>query len=115
MPKLSKEEKLKLVRRYIGGHCVPTPEGYRSRTAFKASLLAWAKRYRMYGEKGLERKAKTAAGALDKAEAVRRCLSDKEKLKVLREEYEYLRTENAVLKKLRALGERKEAARKKRR
>ena len=42
-------------------------------------------------------------------------LSDKEKLKVLREEYEYLRTENAVLKKLRALGERKEAARKKRR
>ena len=174
MPKLSKEEKLKLVRRYIGGHCVPTPEGYRSRTAFKASLLAWAKRYRMYGEKGLERKAKTAAGALDKAEAVRRCLSgernrdlaaeygvspgtvsnwcraysqsgtdlvksigerrlspmpekfevgseeferlsDKEKLKILREEYEYLRTENAVLKKLRALGERKEAARKKRR
>lgn len=75
MPKLSKEEKLKLVRRYIGGHYVPTPEGYRSRTAFKASLLAWAKRYRMYGEKGLERKAKTAAGALDKAEAVRRCLS----------------------------------------
>ena len=49
MPKLSKEEKLKLVRRHIGGHCVPTPEGYRSRTAFKASLLAWAKRYRMYG------------------------------------------------------------------
>lgn len=42
-------------------------------------------------------------------------LSDKEKLKILREEYEYLRTENAVLKKLRALGERKEAARKKRR
>lgn len=75
MPKLSKEEKLKLVRRYIGGHCVPTPEGYRSRTAFKAPLLAWAKRYRMYGEKGLERKAKTAAGALDTAEAVRRCLS----------------------------------------
>lgn len=154
MPKLSKEEKLKLVRRYIGGHYVPTPEGYRSRTAFKASLLAWAKRYRMYGEKGLERKAKTAAGALDKAEAVRRCLSgernrdlaaeygvspgtvsnwcraysqsgtdlvksigerrlspmpekvevgseeferlsDKEKLKVLREEYEYLRTEGS--------------------
>ena len=174
MPKLSKEEKLKLVRRYIGGHYVPTPEGYRSRTAFKASLLAWAKRYRMYGEKGLERKAETAVGALDKAEAVRRCLSgernrglaaeygvspgtvsnwcraysqsgtdmaksigerrlspmpekfevgseeferlsDKEKLKVLREEYEYLRTENAVLKELRALGERKEAARKKRR
>ena len=90
MPKLPKEEKLKLVRRYIGGHYVPTPEGYRSRTAFKASLLAWAKRYRMYGEKGLERKAKTAAGALDKAEAVRRRLSG-ERNRDLAAEYASLR------------------------
>ena len=49
------KEKLKLVRRYIGGQYVPVPEAFRSRTSFKASLLNWVKRYRLCGEKGLER------------------------------------------------------------
>ena len=31
---LSKKEKLKLVRRYIGGQYVPAPEAFRSRTSF---------------------------------------------------------------------------------
>lgn len=42
-------------------------------------------------------------------------LPAKEQIKILKEELEYARTENAVLKKLRALGEQEEAARKKRR
>ena len=42
-------------------------------------------------------------------------LSEKEQNKILKEELEYARTENAVLKKLRVLGEQEEAARKKRR
>ena len=42
-------------------------------------------------------------------------LPAKEQIKILKEELEYARTENAVLKKLRALGEQEEAAREKRR
>ena len=49
------KEKLKLVRRYIGGQYVPAPEAFRSRTSFKASLLNWVKRYRLCAKKGLER------------------------------------------------------------
>ena len=170
---LSKKEKLKLVRRYIGGKCVPTPDVFRSRTSFKASLLNWVKRYRLSGEKGLERKKKKRTSEADKEAIVRRCLSgernkdlaeeygvscgavsnwcrsysqsggnmvksigerkpspmpkkyevgsaefeklsEKEQNKILKEELEYARTEIAVLKKLRALGEQEEAARKKR-
>ena len=48
---LSKKEKLKLVRRYIGGQYVPAPEAFRSRTSFKASLLNWVKRYRLCGRR----------------------------------------------------------------
>lgn len=59
---LSKKEKLKLVRRYIGGQYVPTPDDFRSRTSFKASLLNWVKRYRLCGEKGLERKKRKRIG-----------------------------------------------------
>ena len=174
MAKLSKKEKLKLVRRYIGGQYVPTPEAFRSRTSFKASLLNWVKRYRLCGEKGLERKKRKRTSEADKEAIVWRCLSgernkdlaeeygvscgavsnwcrsysqsgrnmvksigerkpspmrekyevgsaefeklsEKEQNKILKEELEYARTENAVLKKLRALGEQEEAARKKRR
>lgn len=42
-------------------------------------------------------------------------LPEKEQNKILKEELEYARTEIAVLKKLSALGEQEEAARKKRR
>ena len=48
---LSKKEKLKLVRRYIGGQYVPAPEAFQSRTSFKASLLNWVKRYRLCGRR----------------------------------------------------------------
>ena len=63
---LSKKEKLKLVRRYIGGQYVPTPDAFRSRTSFKASLLNWVKRYRLCGEKGLERKKRKRTSEADK-------------------------------------------------
>ena len=53
MARMSKEEKLRFVRRYLGGKKIPTPEGYGSRAAFSNSLLGWVKRYRLCGEKGL--------------------------------------------------------------
>lgn len=155
--KLTKEEKLKYVRQYISGEKIATPDGYKNRRAFMASLAGWAKRYKEEGEAGLDRKEKRFASLETKLEIVRRIRDgernsdvaketgfssasitqwcglyfdslgnsvnlvhrereetpmdestnakqdEKSELKRLREENEYLRTENAVLKKLRAL------------
>ena len=53
---LTKEEKIRYVKEYNEGKPIKTPEGFRSRAAFKNSLLNWVKRYNSEGEKGLDRK-----------------------------------------------------------
>ena len=53
---LTKEEKIRYVKEYNEGKPIRTPDGFRSRAAFKNSLLNWVKRYNLEGEKGLDRK-----------------------------------------------------------
>lgn len=53
---LTKEEKIRYIKEYNKGKPIRTPEGFRSRAAFKNSLLNWVKRYNSEGEKGLDRK-----------------------------------------------------------
>ncbi|MBR0138372.1 MAG: helix-turn-helix domain-containing protein [Erysipelotrichaceae bacterium] len=78
----------------------------------KGQLYQWVRKYKQYGYDGLELRRgrkpkdpdmskKTKTNELDK--------SDYEKLKLLERENEYLRAENAYLKKLRALIVQKQA------
>lgn len=53
---LSKKEKIRYVLAYNAGERIETPEGFPNRTAFKASLLNWVKRYNSEGESGLDRR-----------------------------------------------------------
>ena len=75
-------------------------------------LYQWARRYKQYGYDGLElrkgRKPKDP-DMTKKAKPKELEQSDYEKLKLLERENEYLRAENAYLKKLRALIVQKQA------
>ena len=72
---LTKEEKIRYVKEYNEGKPIRTPEGFRSRAAFKNSLLNWVKRYNSEGEKGLDRKPGRIPTPEERAAVVRRVKS----------------------------------------
>lgn len=106
----SAEERFELVSQVLAGKSVVS-------TAVEAGipnglLYTWVRRYQQYGYDGLQlrqgRKPKDPEmSKKDKPKDLEK--SDYEKLKLLEKENEYLRAENAYLKKLRALIVQKEA------
>ena len=69
---LTKEEKIRYIKEYNEGKPIKTPDGFRSRSAFKNSLLNWVKRYNLEGEKGLDRKPGRTPTPEERAAVVRR-------------------------------------------
>ncbi|MDD6239956.1 MAG: transposase [Eubacteriales bacterium] len=69
---LTKEEKIRYIKEYNEGKPIKTPDGFRSRSAFKNSLLNWVKRYNLEGEEGLDRKPGRTPTPEERAAVVRR-------------------------------------------
>lgn len=97
------EERYKLVAQVLAGSSIKS-------TAIEAGisdgqLYQWVRKYKLYGYDGLQlrkgRKPKEEAMKKDKPEEL--TPSEKEELILLRRQNEYLKAENAYLKKLRAL------------
>ncbi len=107
---LNQEERFECVARVLAGSSL-------RKVAFNnqvgvGTLYQWVRRYKQYGYDGLElrkgRKPKDP-DMTKKAKPKELEQSDYEKLKLLERENEYLRAENAYLKKLRALIVQKQA------
>jgi transposase len=104
------EERYELVVRVLAGNSVMS-------VAVEAGisdgqLYQWVRRYKLYGYDGLElRKGRKPKGPVMKDDNKPKDLtkSEKEELILLRRQNEYLKAENAYLKKLRALIARKKA------
>lgn len=69
---LTKEEKLRYVKEYNEGKPIKTPDGFKSRSAFKNSLLNWVKRYNLEGDKGLDRRKQRTPAPEEREALVRR-------------------------------------------
>ena len=96
------EERYELVAKVLAGHSIRTTA--REAGIAPGQLYQWVRKYKLYGYDGLQlrkgRKPKEEA-MKDKPEEL--TLSEKEELVLLRRQNEYLKAENAYLKKLRAL------------
>ena len=108
--KWTAEERYALVKRVMKGDFVRAValEGEVS----ARQLWKWVKRYKENGYEGLEYqgdKTSKEAKMSKKQEKEKLTKSEREELRELRKQNEYLRTENAYLKKLRALIAQKEA------
>ena len=107
---LSAEEKYELVARVLSG------ESYRKVAIDNmigvSALYQWVRRYKLYGFDGLKlKKGRKPKGPVMKDNEKPKDLtkSEKEELILLRRQNEYLKAENAYLKKLRALIAQKKA------
>ena len=105
------EEKLKLISQVMAGHSV-TQIAF-SAGIYEGMLYQWVQKYKIEGYNGLVDKKK---GRPDKENTMKKQVtptplteSEREELIRLRAENEYIKTENAVIKKLVALENKKAA------
>ena len=98
------EERYELVARVLAGNSI-TSAAVEAGIG-KGQLYQWVRRYKLYGFDGLKlKKGRKPKGPVMKDENKPKDLtkSEKEELILLRRQNEYLKAENAYLKKLRAL------------
>lgn len=106
--KWTAEERYELVAQVLAGRSIKS-------TAIEADisvgqLYQWVRRYKLYGYDGLQlRKGRRSKEPAMKEKPEELTQSEKEELILLRRQLEYLRAENAYLKKLRALIAQKKA------
>ena len=98
------EERYELVAKVLAGNSITSAAAEAG--IGKGQLYQWVRRYKLYGYDGLKlRKGRKPKGPVMKGDEKPRDLtkSEKEELILLRKQNEYLKAENAYLKKLRAL------------
>ena len=103
-PQLSMERKLEIVRE-VDQKQLSLLEVALKHLIPPHSLQRWVKAYRLFGEAGLARKG-TSNGMKKKRQLTE---AELDELEMLRKRNEYLEAENALLKKVRALVEEREA------
>ncbi len=100
---LDKETKLKIVLD-IEENALPLSVAAQKYECQPCTLRRWLNAYRKFGETGLERKPKSTM-----KKKRQRTHAEQDELEMLRERVEYLEIENALLKKVKALVEEREA------
>ena len=103
-PQLSMERKLEIVRE-VDQKQLSLSEVALKHLIPRYSLERWMKAYHQFGESGLARKS-TSNGMKKKRQ---RTEAEMDELEMLRKRNEYLEAENALLKKVKALVEEREA------
>lgn len=103
-PQLSMERKLEIVRE-VDEKRLTLPEVALKHMIVPCTLRRWVKAYHQFGESGLARKV-SSNGMKKKRQ---RTEAEMDELEMLRKRNEYLEAENALLKKVKALVEEREA------
>ncbi len=96
------EERYELVAKVLAGHPIKTTA--REAGIAAGQLYQWVRKYKLYGYDGLQlRKGRKSKEPAMKDKPGELTQTEKEELIFLRRQNEYLKAENAYLKKLRAL------------
>ena len=109
--------KIKYVEEYKAGKYIELPHNFRgNRHNFIHMVRDWVKIFDLYGVDGLKNNYKNTLLSADEKPVMNKddkinklTKSEKEELIILRKQIEYLKAENAYLKKLRALIVQKQA------